>query len=33
MKEIDNVFLYMYAHTHISRGYDEVSFRVIVLHF
>ena len=32
MKEINSVVLYMYARTHISRGYDEVGFRVIDLH-
>ena len=32
MKEINIVDLYMYAHTHILHGYDEVSFCVIDLH-
>ena len=32
MKEIDIVILYMYTRTCISRGYDEVGFRVIDLH-
>ena len=32
MKEINIVFLYMYAHTRISRSYDKVSFCVIDLH-
>ena len=32
MKEIDIVILYMYTHTRISRGYDEVGFHVIDLH-
>ena len=32
IKEINIVVLYMYARTHISRGYDEVGFRVIDLH-
>ena len=32
MKEIDIVILYMYMRTRISRGNDEVSFRVIDLH-
>ena len=32
IKEINIVVLYMYAHMRISRGYDEVSFRIIDLH-
>ena len=32
MKEINIVVLYMYARTRISRGYDEVGFRIIDLH-
>ena len=32
MKEIDIVILSMYTRTLISRGYDEVGFRVIDLH-
>ena len=32
IKEINIVVLNMYAHTRISHGYDEVSFRVIDLH-
>ena len=31
-KEINIVVLYMYTHTRISRGYDEVGFRAIDLH-
>ena len=32
MKEINIIVLYMYMCTRISRGYDEVGFRVIDLH-
>ena len=32
MKEIDIIILYMYTRTRISRGYDEVGFRIIDLH-
>ena len=32
IEEINIVVLYMYACTHISRGYDEVGFCVIDLH-
>ena len=32
MKEIDIIILYMYTQARISRGYDEVGFRVIDLH-
>ena len=32
MKEINIIVLYMYARMRISRGYDEVGFRVIDLH-
>ena len=31
-KEINIIVLYMYTRTRISRGYDEVGFRVIDLH-
>ena len=31
-KDINIVVLYMYVRTRISRGYDEVGFRVIDLH-
>ena len=32
MKDINIFVLYMYVHTRISRGYDEVGFRVFDLH-
>ena len=32
IKEINIVVLYMYARTHISRGYNEVGFHVTDMH-
>ena len=32
VKEINIVVLYMYVHTRISHGYNEVGFHVIDLH-